>query len=223
MATHKRFQVYQTIYQQRLMPLFYHSDIEVCRQVVLASYRAGARLFEFTNRGDFALEVFSRLKRELAAQAPELMLGVGSIHDAPTAALFLSAGAEFIVTPSLKPEVIALCNTRKVACLPGCATLTEISEAETQGCEIVKLFPADLLGPSFIKAIKAPQPWSSLMPSGGVEFSQSSVHTWLEAGAVCLGMGSALFPSAAIQEQDWTGIEQRVRTMLTWIQEQNRI
>lgn len=200
------------------MPLFYHADITICKEVILAAYKGGARLFEFTNRGDFAYELFSTLIIELKVEAPDLMLGVGSITDMATAALYLQSGAAFVVSPALKPEVIKLCNSRKVACIPGCSTISEMSQAEELGCEVVKLFPAELAGPAFIKAVRGPQPWTSIMPSGGVELTKESIQSWMTAGAVCVGMGSNLFPKKSVEEKDWNSIQKNVELAFTYLQ-----
>jgi 2-dehydro-3-deoxyphosphogluconate aldolase/(4S)-4-hydroxy-2-oxoglutarate aldolase len=217
MAQFTRLHVLNIVHQQKLMPLFYHADKAVCKQAIVAAYKGGARLFEFTNRGDFAYELFSSLVQELSSEAPDLLIGVGSITDAATAALYIQAGAAFAVTPALKPEVIKLCNSRKVVCIPGCATLSEISQAEELGCEIVKLFPAELAGPAFIKAVRGPQPWTSIMPSGGVELTKESIQSWISAGAVCVGMGSNLFPKKAIEEKDWNLIQKNVELAFTYL------
>lgn len=210
-----RLHIYNTLYSQRLMPLFNHADKDVCKQVLLAAYRGGARLFEFTNRGDFAHEIFSSLVQELSMEAPELIIGAGTIHDAATAALYMQCGASFIVTPSLKPEVIKICNTRKVAVIPGCSTLTEIAQAEELGCEVIKLFPAETSGPEFIKAVRAPHPWTSIMPSGGVDLTEESINAWFNAGAACVAMGSKLFPKELIEKKEFKEIENRVRKALS--------
>ncbi len=164
-----RLQVYKTLSDTGLVPLFYHSDLEVAFQITAACWRGGARAVEFTNRGDFAHEVFADLQKRVRRELPDLLLGAGSIPDAGTAALYMQMGAAFIITPLLREDVILVCNRRKVACLPGCTTAADIGRAEELGCEVVKLFPGDLLGPSFVKAMLGPQPWTCMMPTGGVE------------------------------------------------------
>jgi len=175
-----------------MVPLFFHSDIEVAKNVLDAIYEGGARLLEFTSRGDFAHEVFAALNKYAARNLPELILGVGSVTDAAAASLYMQIGANFIVTPVLREDIAIVCNRRQVLWSAGCGSLKEIADAEEMGCEIVKLFPAGTYGPSFIKAIRGPQPWTQIMPTGGVSPDEENLKTWFGAGAYCVGMGSKL-------------------------------
>lgn len=202
-----------------IVPLFYHPDIEICKQVLSACYRGGARLLEFTNRGDFAQEVFGELNKFALAELPGMILGVGSITDAGTASLYLQLGANFIVSASLREDIAKVCNRRKVLYSPGCGSLTEIGQAEELGCEIVKLFPGSIYGPGFIKAIKGPQPWTSIMPTGGVSPDYDNLKTWFDAGAYCVGMGSKLMVKDAARNFDIAGIEDLTRKALAMVQE----
>lgn len=143
------------------------------------------------------------------------MLGAGSIVDAPTAALFIANGARFVVGPMTNAEVARLCNRRLIAYLPGCATTTEIGNAQELGCEIVKLFPGDGVGgPATVKAILGPMPWTKMMPTGGVEPTEESLRAWFGAGIVAAGMGSKLITSTLLDAKDYDGIERRVRETL---------
>lgn len=204
--------------RQGVIPVFYHADAEICKQVLKASYAAGIRVFEFTNRGDFAHEVFGTLNRWAATKLPELMLGVGSVVDAPTAALYIQLGAAFVVSPLLNEEMAPVCNRRKILWAPGCGSLSEIGRAEELGAEIVKIFPGSSVGgPGFVKAVKGPCPWSSIMPTGGVEPTEESLRAWFEAGVTCVGMGSNLFPKKLIEAGDWNAITEtigRIRTII---------
>jgi len=201
-----------------LVPLFYNPDIAVSQKVAEACAQGGARLLEFTNRGDFAFEVFKQLSQSLAAEKSPLILGVGSVVDAPTAAIYIGAGANFIVGPIFNPEVARLCNRRKIAYLPGCGTLNEISQVEEYGVEIVKIFPGTAVGgPGFIKDVLGPCPWTRLMPTGGVDATEESIRGWIEAGACCVGMGSKLITKAAVAAGDYASITDNVRRVLTWI------
>jgi len=211
-----RMTVFQTILNTGLVPLFFHSDVEVARQTVEACADGGAKVVEFTNRGEGALAVFSVLAEKFRHTHPSLILGTGSVLDASTAALFISQGAQFIVSPIFNPEVALLCNRRKIAYIPGCATPTEISKAEEAGAEIVKVFPAS---PEMIKAVLGPMPWSRLMPAGGVEATPESVRTWIKAGACGLGVGSQLISQKLLAAGDYVAIRQGVTNMLGWIQE----
>ncbi len=214
-----RHQVYTAIYDQGVMPLFYHPDVEIGKQVLKACYDAGGRLLEFTNRGDFAHETFRELSRYAQADLPGMHLGIGSIVDAPTAALYLQLGARFVVSAALRPDVACICNRRKVAYLPGIASLSEVARAEELGCEIVKLFPGSTYGPGFIKAISAPQPWTSIMPTGGVSMELENLKAWYGAGAVCVGLGSKLINEQLIDSGDFGGLSEAVAKALSMAKE----
>ena len=197
-----------------MVPLFYHADVEIGKQVLKACYDGGARLMEFTNRGDFAHEVFGALNKYCLAELPEMILGVGSVTDAGTASLYLQLGANFVVTPVLREDIAVVCNRKKVLWSPGCASLTEICRAEELGCEIVKLFPGDVYGPGFVKAIKGPQPWTSIMPTGGVSPTEENLSAWFSAGVTCVGMGSQLISSTILKTGDYAKLEQATRAAL---------
>ncbi|RIV17926.1 bifunctional 4-hydroxy-2-oxoglutarate aldolase/2-dehydro-3-deoxy-phosphogluconate aldolase [Fibrisoma montanum] len=209
-----RLTVYQTIRQVPLVPVFYHADAETAAGVVAACYRGGVRAFEFTNRGSFAHESFAELRRLCTREFPDLALGAGTIVDAPTAALYLQMGADFIVGPSFSEEVARICNRRKVAYMPGCATLTEVTTAYEFGVEIVKLFPGEVLGPGFVKALRGPLPWVSAMVTGGVEPTRDNLSRWFGAGVVAVGMGSHLFPKDVLANRNFDTIEHTVRDVV---------
>lgn len=211
MARFSRIQVATTMKNQGLVPLFYHDDLQLSKQVLTACYRGGARLLEFTNRGDYAHEIFGELNKFAANQLPELIMGVGSVPDGGTASLYMQLGADFIVSAMLKEDIARVCNRRKVLWAPGCGTLTEISRAEELGAEIVKIFPGSQLGPGFIKAVTAPCPWTSLMPTGGVKATRENLSTWFNAGATCVGMGSDLITKEHLKNRDFEGLEEHVR------------
>jgi len=202
-----------------MVPLFYNSDIELCKEVTAACYRGGARLLEFTARGDFAHEVFSELSKYIASELPEMAIGVGSITDAAQASMYMAMGADFIVTPTLREDIAIVCNRRKVLWSPGCATLGEISRAEELGCEIVKLFPGATYGAGFVKAIKGPCPWTSIMPTGGVSTERDNLKAWFDAGVTCVGMGSKLISSEVVKNKDLAKLEKDVRATLALIKE----
>ncbi len=218
MARFTRLEVYQAMLDSGLVPLFYHPQTAVAQKIAGACANGGARVLEFTNRGDLALEVFKALYAALAAERSALILGVGSVVDSPTAALYIAAGANFVVGPIFDPQIARLCNRRKIPYLPGCGTLNEISQAEEYGVEIVKIFPgAAVGGPGFIKAVLGPCPWTRIMPTGGVEATQESIHSWVQAGACCLGMGSKLITKDAASAGDYARITENVRQALAWI------
>ena len=213
MAQFTRIEVAQTMREQGLVPLFYHPDIEVSKQVVQACYDGGARLLEFTNRGDFAHQVFAGLVKFAAEKPPGMILGVGSVSDAATTGLYLQLGANFVVTPVLREDVGLICNRRKVLWSPGCGSLSEIARAEGLGAEIIKVFPGSQLGPGFVKAIKGPCPWTSIMPTGGVTAEEENLRGWFEAGVHCVGMGSKLIKKEYVENRDYQGLETHVRTV----------
>lgn len=218
MARFSRMEVLNAIYEISLIPVFYHEDFETARKVIAAVSRAGCRLLEYVNRGDHAFEIFSLLETFFSKEAPEIILGAGSIVDPYTASLYINAGANFIVGPTLNPEVARLCNRRKIPYSPGCGSVSEISMAEEFGCEICKIFPGEEVGgPKFVSSILGPMPWTSLMPTGGVKPTTESISEWVNAGVVAIGMGSRLITAEAIKANDWEAIENKVRTVLELI------
>lgn len=215
MAQFNKIQVLQAILATGMVPVYYHADAEVAKRVVKACYDGGVRAFEFTNRGDFASEVFIELVKYARRECPELILGVGSIVDAPTAALFLQYGANFVVGPYLNPEVARLCNRHLMPYTPGCGSVTEIGTAHELGCDLVKIFPAgNVGGPSFVKNIKAPLPWTLVMATGAVEPTEENLSAWFKAGVACVGMGSKLFPKETVSAGDWEAIAEKCRYSL---------
>jgi len=214
-----RIKVVQTMEDQGLVPLFFHADIEVAKQVLKACYDGGARLLEFTNRGTFAHEVFSELSKYSRAHLPGMILGVGSVTDAATASLYMQCGANFMVTPAFRKDIAICCNRRKVLWSPGCGSLTEINQAEELGCEIVKLFPGSIYGPKFIQSIKGPQPWTKIMPTGGVAPTKENLKSWFDAGATCVGMGSKLIQKDWVKEKKFEEISKLVENTLNLIKE----
>ncbi len=218
MARFSRIQVAQKMADQGMVPLFYHPDVELGKEILRACYAGGARLLEFTNRGDYAHEVFSALNRFCEKELPEMIMGVGSVTDAGAASLYLQLGANFVVTPVLREDIAVVCNRKKVLWSPGCGSLTEIARAEELGCEIVKLFPGGTYGPGFVKAIKGPQPWTSVMPTGGVSPTAENLKAWFDAGVTCVGMGSKLISRDVINNSAFHQLEQTVRETLTLIQ-----
>lgn len=210
MAQFTRIEVATVMQETGMVPLFYNNDIEVSKNVLKACYNGGARLMEFTARGDFAHEVFGELSKYAIAELPGMIMGVGSVTDAAAASLYMALGANFIVTPVLREDIAMVCNRRKVLWSPGCGTLTEIARAEELGCEIVKLFPGDIYGPQFVKGIKGPQPWTSIMPTGGVSPTKENLKAWFDAGVTCVGMGSQLISKDILANKDYKKLEQDV-------------
>ena len=217
MAKYTRIEVAAVMKETGLVPLFYHTDVNLAKKVLKACYDGGARLMEFTSRGDFAYEIFGELNKYAVKELPGMILGVGSITDAAAASLYMQMGANFIVTPVFREDIAIACNRRKVLWSPGCGSLTEIARAEELGCEIVKLFPGEIYGPQFIKGVKGPCPWTSIMPTGGVTTAKDNLKSWFDAGAFCVGMGSQLITNEILQNQDLELLETQVRNTLATI------
>jgi len=218
MARFSRIKACQTMAETGMVPVFYHNDLETSKQVLKACYEGGVRAFEFTNRGDFAHEIFGELNKWAAKECPDMILGIGSVVDAGTASLFLQLGANFVVGPLLNPDIFKVCNRRQVAYIPGCGSVSEIGYAQELGAEVVKVFPAgNVGGPSFVKNVKAPMPWSSIMVTGGVEPTEENLTKWFDAGVTCVGMGSNLFPKDVIAAKDWGKITRMCKEAMTII------
>lgn len=217
MAQYSRIEVARVMAETGLVPLFYHSDIAESKKVLKACYDGGARLLEFTNRGDFAHEIFSELNKYALENLHGMILGVGSVTDAGAASMYMQLGANFVVTPVLREDIALVCNRKKVLWSPGCGSLTEIARAEELGCEIVKLFPGGIYGPDFVKAIKGPCKWTSIMPTGGVSPTLESLQKWFDAGVTCVGMGSKLIVKDSEGNFDYQKIEQLVQFSLSII------
>ncbi len=212
MAQYSRIAVAEQMKATGIVPVFYHADVQTCKDILKACYDGGARVFEFTNRGDFAHEVFAELVKYATKELPGMMLGVGSVIDAGTTALYLQLGANFIVSPLINAEMAKTCNRRKIAWMPGCGSVTEINYAEELGAEVVKIFPGSQVGgPSFVKAVKGPLPWSSIMPTGGVSPTEENLKEWFSAGVHCVGIGSKLFQKKEDGSFDLKKVEEKVQ------------
>jgi 2-dehydro-3-deoxyphosphogluconate aldolase / (4S)-4-hydroxy-2-oxoglutarate aldolase len=219
MAKFNKIQVLTAMSKTGMVPVFYHKDAEVAKQVVKACYEGGVRTFEFTNRGDFAHEVFAEVVKFAAKECPEMIMGIGSIVDPATAALYLQLGANFVVGPLFNPEVAKVCNRRLVPYSPGCGSVSEIGFAQEAGCDLCKVFPAgNVGGPSFVKNVKGPMPWAMLMVTGAVEPTEENLSAWIKAGVTCVGMGSNLFPAEMLKAGDWAGITKLCADALAIIQ-----
>lgn len=218
MAQFTRYEVLTEIYKSSMIPLFYNDDIEISKKIVQACYQGGARLLEFTHRGDFAHEVFRELISFANYSLPGMILGVGSISDAASASYYLMNGANFIVTPVYREDIAILCNRRKILWSPGCGSLTEITKAEEMGADLVKLFPGNIYGPDFVKAVKGPQPWTHIMPTGGVTTEETNLKSWFDAGVSCVGLGSKLITKEIIDNQAYEELTKRVEKTLQLIQ-----
>ena len=218
MARYSRLEVLNEIIKGGLVLVFYDPDPEIAKQVAKAGLAGGCRLVEFTNRGDFAPEVFRELSAYCQRELPEVILGVGSIVDAPTAAMYVAYGANFVVGPNTNAEVARFCNRRKIAYSPGCGSATEIAEAEELGVEIVKVFPGTSVGgPSFVKSVLGPCPWTRIMPTGGVDATEESINSWFKAGVAAVGIGSKLIRKDLIATGDFATMSAEVARVMSLI------
>ena len=218
MARFNKVQVIQAMRDTGMVPVFYNSDTEICKQVISACYKGGVRVFEFTNRGDFAHEIFGELAKWAATACPEMILGAGTVIDAPTAALYMQLGANFIVGPNFNAEIATVCNRRLVPYSPGCGSVSEISNAQAAGCDVTKVFPAgNVGGPSFVKNVMAPLRWSNIMVTGAVSPEEDNLTAWIKSGVLCVGMGSKLFPKDVIAQGNWQAITDKCVEALGYI------
>ena len=222
MARFTRIEVARKMEETGMVPVFYNKDVEVCKNVVKACYDGGVRVFEFTNRGDFATLLFAELNKWSIQNCPEMIMGVGSVIDEGTAAMYIALGANFIVSPMIDEATARVCNKRKIAWSPGCGSVTEIGRAHELGAEIVKVFPGlQVGGPGFVKAVKGPMPWTSIMPTGGVSPTEENLKEWFDSGVTCVGMGSKLFPKEVLAEENYAAITKKCEQSLEFIRKFN--
>lgn len=214
MAKFDKLAVLAKMKEAPVVPVFYHKDAATACAVVKACYEGGIRAFEFTNRGDFAHEVFEQVVKFATIECPDMAIGVGSVVEPATAALYIQMGACFVVGPMFNPEISRVCNRRGVPYTPGCGTVSEVSAAQETGCDLCKVFPGDVLGPKFVKGLLAPMPWSRLMVTGGVEPTEENLRAWFAAGVYCVGMGSKLFPKDRVAAADWAYVADKCRESL---------
>ncbi|MDR0578769.1 MAG: bifunctional 4-hydroxy-2-oxoglutarate aldolase/2-dehydro-3-deoxy-phosphogluconate aldolase [Candidatus Accumulibacter sp.] len=218
MASKDKLSVLSAMMEQSVIPVFYHPDKEVCVNVIQACANGGCKCVEFTNRGDFAADVFLDVTRHFAKADPSVIMGVGSVVDAPTAALYIAYGAKFVVGPLLNAEVARICNRRGVPYSPGCGSASEIGDAQELGCDIIKVFPgASVGGPDFVKSVMGPMPWTRIMPTGGVEPTEESLRKWFAAGIVACGVGSNLITKKLLDAKDYKGLEENVRRTIALV------
>ncbi len=207
MARFERLEVYKTIFSDGMIPLFYSRDKEAAKAITEALYKGGSHVLEFTNRGEGALEVFSYLVSMAPESFPDMVIGAGTITDAPTAALFIAYGADFIVGPGFDEETARLCNKKRIPYVPGAATISEIMKAEEYGAELIKIFPGSTIGgPKFVEALMGPMPKTKVMPTGGVSVNEDNIKAWFQSGVACIGMGSQLVSKKLMQEKDYKTI-----------------
>lgn len=219
MAKYDKIQVLTAIKETGIVPVFYNGNLEISKNVLKACYEGGIRAFEFANRGDFAQEVFGELVKYANKELPGMIVGIGSVVDPGTAALYIQLGANFVVGPLFNPAIAPICNRRNITYAPGCGSVSEVGAAQEAGCDLCKVFPGDVLGPAFVKGLRAPMPWSKLMVTGGVKPTRDNLEGWFKAGVFCVGMGSNLFPKDVIAAGEWSKISDLCRDALAIVKE----
>ncbi len=220
MAKFQKHEVVAKILELGLVPVFYNGDFDIAKNIVKACWEGGGKVVEFTNRGDRAYKVFTELANWVDVTFSDLILGVGSVVDPHTAAIYINSGANFVVGPVLNAEIAKVCNRRKIPYSPGCGSASEISKAEEEGSDIVKVFLGHQVGgPKFIKSVLGPCPWMKLMPTGGVNSTRENIHEWIKAGASALGIGSKLISKEKVAARDFEGITELTEKCLWWIKE----
>lgn len=219
MAKYDKIQVLTAIKETGIVPVFYNGNLEISKNVLKACYEGGIRAFEFANRGDFAQEVFGELVKYANKELPGMIVGIGSVVDPGTAALYIQLGANFVVGPLFNPAIAPICNRRNIPYAPGCGSVSEVGAAQEAGCDLCKVFPGDVLGPAFVKGLRAPMPWSKLMVTGGVKPTRDNLEGWFKAGVFCVGMGSNLFPKDVIAAGEWSKISDLCRDALAIVKE----
>jgi len=214
----KTQQISDAIIKQGMLPLYFNSSEEVSLDVLKAIYRAGVKAVEYTNRGDAALANFKKMVALRNAEMPGLLLGVGTIKNMQHASDYMSAGADFLVSPGFVPDVAAYCVSNDIFYAPGCMTPSEIIAAENAGIKFIKLFPGNMLGPEFLTTIKDIFPKLLFMPTGGVDTTKENIEGWFKAGVCAVGMGSKLISKKLMEAKDYATIESETKKVLELIQ-----
>jgi 2-dehydro-3-deoxyphosphogluconate aldolase / (4S)-4-hydroxy-2-oxoglutarate aldolase len=210
----KKEEIIKQILEKPLVPVYYNADIEETKKIISACYESGIRVFEFTNRGDKAKAVFSQLIPYVKANCKDLIVGIGTISTASEAEQFIKLGADFIVQPGTTSDVAEICQKYAVAWIPGVMTPTEIYQALALGADMIKIFPANILGSAYIKALRGPMPKLKIMVTGGVEPTEASLKEWFGSGANAVGLGSQLFKDF----QDLELFKEKVKNLFSYIQ-----
>ena len=210
-------ELYAKLSEVPIMPLFNHSDLALSKAVVKACHDGGIKVFEYTNRGEGAALIFAELVKYIRQELPDMAIGIGTVFNAEEAEYFVGLDTDFIVQPILNPAVGAVCNKHKIAWMPGVMTISEIYNAQQAGADIIKIFPANVLGTAFIKALKAPMPHAKVMVTGGVEPNEENLKGWFSAGVTAVGMGSQLFPKEVLASGNYQQIEEVVKKCVAMV------
>lgn len=216
--------ILQSILDQGMLPLFYWDSPTVSLEVIRTLYKAGVRALEYTNRGPAALENFKFLKTELSGKTPGLYLGIGTVKTAEEATAFIKAGADFIVSPIINGEVAVLAEKAGLLWIPGCMTPTEIHQAQVHRAALIKVFPANILGPEFVSSIRELFPGQLFIPTGGVELNKENILSWFKAGVCAVGMGSKLISKDILKHEQYDVLYTHTVTALALVKSvQNQI
>jgi 2-dehydro-3-deoxyphosphogluconate aldolase / (4S)-4-hydroxy-2-oxoglutarate aldolase len=200
----KKQQAVDAVIKQGLLPLYFHADADVCVNVLKTLYNSGVRTIEFTNRGEEAFANFNILLQERNQSMPDMLLGIGTIKNLVDAKKFVEAGADYIISPGFSVEVATYVHEQEMLYIPGTATATEIMAAEAAGCNFVKIFPGNILGPAFMNGIREIFPDLYFMPTGGVDVDTDNIRKWFDAGVKAVGLGSKLISKSIMDQQDYT-------------------
>jgi len=215
----KKTEILQLIQEQGVMPLFFYKDVQVSIEVLRALYAAGIRAMEYTNRGEAALKNFKEMRKVCDTELKGMYLGVGTIKNATAARAFIDAGTDYLVSPGLVEDAAQLAESINMLWIPGCMTPTEIIKAEVLGAKMIKLFPGNILGPSFLNAIKELFPNLLFLPTGGVEVEKENLTGWFKSGVAAVGMGSKLITKTLLENRDYEGIRSATLKTLQLIKE----
>ena len=215
----KKTEILKLIPEQGVLPLFFYKDTQVSIEVLKALYSAGIRTVEYTNRGEAALQNFKEMRKVCDSELKGMYLGVGTIKNADSAKAFIDADTDYIISPGLVEDAVKVADASNMLWVPGCMTPSEIIRAEQLGAKLVKLFPGNILGPSFLSAIKEIFPNLLFMPTGGVEAEKENLSGWFKAGVCAVGMGSKLITKASLENRDYEGIRKGTEKSLELIRE----
>lgn len=213
----KKTSTMMSIFSTGMLPLYYCHSLTVSLDIARVLYKAGIRAIEYTNRGSAALENFTEMRKILEAELPALHLGIGTVKSKEEAEAFVMAGADFIVSPIVNPAVAAVAKEAGLPWIPGCMTPTEIYQAQQLEATIIKLFPANILKPEFLRSILALFIGQKFIPTGGVELDEKNIRDWYQSGVVAVGMGSRLITEEIMIKGDYDSLYERTVEALSII------
>ncbi len=213
----KKHQVLEALLRGKILPMFYSSDIDIAKAILIACFNGGIGGVEFVDRGENSAGVFKELIQYRNAEFPEMLVGIGTLYNKFQAQVFIDLGADFIISPIFDKGLALTCNRRKVLWIPGCTTMREMVLAESYGADLIKIFPAASLGKSYVRDILAPSPTSCIMVSGGIKSDIGEITQWLEAGASCIGLGSDLISPDIMRNKEFELITDKIKEIAEFI------